>query len=82
MAIDRIPIHPDEESVDAENHDSEDNKSELLRGEKLVAQEVWGDIVKIPIFPLMSGVAYTIKIETTSYGMKGDDYNKTIRTRK
>jgi hypothetical protein len=77
-AIDRIPIESDDE--ESESPESDDGKSELLRGEKIVAQDVWGEIVKIPIFPLMSGVAYNIKMETTSYGMKGDEYNTTIRT--
>lgn len=77
-AIDRIPIESDEE--DGESPDIDDGKSELIRGEKVVTQEIWGEIVKIPIFPLMSGVAYVIKVETTSYGMKGDEYNTTIRT--
>lgn len=76
-AIDRIPIESDEEEGENE---TDFGKSELLRGEKVVTQDVWEEIVKIPIFPLMSGVAYTINVDTISYGMKGDDYNTTIRT--
>jgi len=47
-----------------------------------VTQHVWDEDVRIPISPLMSGVAYAFEIGTTSYGMKGDRYNVTIRTRK
>lgn len=81
-AIDRIPIESDEEESESPESDDgkSDGKSEPLRGEKVVAQDAWGEIVKIPIFPLMSGVAYNVKVETKSYGIKGDEYNTTIRT--
>jgi receptor-type tyrosine-protein phosphatase beta len=79
MAMDRVPVDPDRE--DGESPERIDEKSELLQGEKVVTQDVWGDQVKIPIFPLMSGVAYSLRVETTSYGMNGDEYNTTIRTR-
>jgi hypothetical protein len=86
-AIDPIPDKPPDDSDggdESENLEelSEDTKrrSELLSGEKIFTQHVWDDTVRIPILPLMSGVAYAIEVGTTSYGMKGDRYNVTIRT--
>ena len=74
-AIDPIPLHdpdPDEED--------ERSQSELLRGQKTVEQEYWEDTIRIPISPLMSGVAYAFRISTKSHEMNGDDHNITIRT--
>ncbi|CAG7729269.1 unnamed protein product [Allacma fusca] len=75
-AIDPIPIQ------DPDNEDSESagSHAQLLHGEKLVEQEFWEDTIRIPISPLMSGVAYTVKVSTTSHGMNGENYNITIRT--
>lgn len=86
QALDRIPEASEEEFEQGSDSDSqlessgEGNKMELFKGEKTVEEEDWGDTVRIPISPLMSGVAYLVMVETTSYGMQSNHYNVTIRT--
>ncbi|ODM90113.1 Tyrosine-protein phosphatase 10D [Orchesella cincta] len=90
VALDRIPERGSDEDSSQDSQDEsegqgdensgEGSKMELFKGEKTVEEEDWGESVRIPISPLMSGVAYLVSVETTSYGMKGNDYNVTIRT--
>lgn len=87
QAIDKIPETSEEDFEQGGDSDSllessgEGNtKMELFKGEKTVTEEEWGDTVRIPISPLMSGVAYLFSVETTSYAMQGVSYNVTIRT--
>jgi len=84
-AIDRISTNSDLDGDDTtgESLNSDeyfDARPELFIGEKTVERDIWNDIVRIPISPLMSGVAYALNIGTTSYGIRGQDYNVTIRT--
>lgn len=86
QALDRIPESSEEDFEQGTDSESllessgEGSKMELFKGEKTVEEEDWGESVRIPISPLMSGVAYLVTVETTSYGMKGNKYNVTIRT--
>ena len=79
MALDPIPLELGDED-DAYSPEPVKHRAELLSGEAIIERPVWDEVVQIPIAPLMSGVAYSFSIGTTSYGMNGEVYTIIIRT--
>lgn len=80
-ALDPIPLEMvNEDSESSYSTEPVKHRAELLSGEAVIERDVWDELVQVQIAPLMSGVAYSIVIGTTSHGMTGEVYTATIRT--
>ncbi|ODM90168.1 Tyrosine-protein phosphatase 10D [Orchesella cincta] len=71
--------------IQAEDEETSEEDLRVFLGEKVFEVEQveveYGKMVRIPISPLAAGMVYKVALETSSYEIRGNSYNITIRTR-